>query len=63
MKLPKNRADVFAVTRGAAVCGIFPHFEDADEYAAECEQEFFERTGDYSTDSFKVVLTTFYNVK
>lgn len=60
MKYPKNRADIYVVTRGAAVCGSFSDFDAADDFAAACEQEFFDKTGDYSPESFRVQLSTFY---
>lgn len=60
MKFPKNRADIYVVTRGDAVCGVFASFEEADNYAAACEQEFFDKAGNFSPDSFKVQVSTFY---
>lgn len=70
VKLPKNRANCFAVVRRTtddfttdyAVCGVFANFEDADNQKAAWEQEWKESVnneqGHYA--DFVVMLSTFY---
>lgn len=59
-KLKGNRPNIFIVTRGDSVIGAFSQFEEADNYCAAMEQEFFEKAGDYSKEPFKVQMTPFY---
>lgn len=61
MKLPKNRANVYVVYRMGthpAVCGVFTDYEDADNYAGACKQQWLERYG--VSAEFNVQLSTFY---
>jgi hypothetical protein len=58
MKFPKNRANVYVVVRGDSVCGVFGNYDDAEDYAGACKQEWYEKTKQKL--EFKVVLSTFY---
>lgn len=58
MKFPKNRANVYVVQRGEAICGVFLHYDDAEDYAGACKQEWYDKTGQKL--EFKVSLATYY---
>jgi hypothetical protein len=59
MKFPKNRANLYEVVReDGALCGAWSNYDDAEDFRAACEQEFFEKTG--HKVPFYVKLTTFY---
>jgi hypothetical protein len=62
MKFPKNRANVYVVMRMGAtdqtVCGVFANYDDAEDFAGACKQEWYEKTG--TKLKFEVVLSTFY---
>jgi ADP-ribose pyrophosphatase YjhB (NUDIX family) len=61
MKL-KNRGTVFVVVRGreagAAVVGVFMDYDEAENYAGACEQQWLEKTG--ASVPFEVQLSTYY---
>jgi hypothetical protein len=67
MKMPKNRANCYVVSRysyaetdhATPVVGVFAHFDDADDYASACQQEMKDKIG-YEGYGFKVDLSTFY---
>lgn len=59
MKLPKVRDNLFIVVREDSVnIGAFSSIEDADNYAAACQQSFFEKTG--LDVKFEVQMLSFY---
>jgi len=58
VKFPKNRANVYVVMRGDSPCGVFVSYDDAEDYAGACKQEWYEKTG--TKLEFKVVMSTFY---
>lgn len=59
MRFPKNRASVYVVRRGEeAVCGVFKEYQEAEDYAGACEQQWLEKTG--HRVRFYVVISTFY---
>lgn len=60
MKFPKNRANIYIVTRGEVVCGVFASYEEADNFCAACEQEWYDKTGAWVPEHFKVQVSTFY---
>lgn len=64
MKFPKNRANVFAVVReqvtGSSVLGVFPDFEEANDFRYACEQEWLEKIGELRGYVFSTQLSTFY---
>ena len=70
MKFPKSRESVFVVVRmtldvtGAwanpVICGVFPHYNDATDYAGACYQEWIDKGAPIEHVNFDVQLTTFY---
>lgn len=62
MKFPKNRANIYVVIRLDAVdqtvCGVFSEYDDAEDFAGACKQEWLEKTG--TKLHFDVVLSTYY---
>jgi len=65
VKFPKNRANVYVVTRenentGSSVLGVFPEFDEAENFRAAAEQEFLEKVGRLGNYFFIVSLSTFY---
>lgn len=69
MKFPKHRANVFLVERMSAdpavlpvVCGVFPTYDGASDFAGACKQDFIDRGFQDSGYSFQVYMSTYYDV-
>lgn len=64
MKFPKNRANIYVVTRElvdnhTAVLGVFSDAVDADDFCGACAAEWFELTKGLPA-TFEVRLSTYY---
>ena len=64
MKFPKNRANVYVIVRSDrsnvfdAIVGVFANYDDAEDFAGACQQEWLEKTKQKL--KFEVKLSTFY---
>jgi hypothetical protein len=69
MKLPKHRANVYAVERrittpnsvNYSIVGVFPTVDGASDFAGACTQDYRDRGFGDDDFTFSVVLSTYYD--